>query len=224
MPDAVSVLCEFCGYDLTGTSPEGVCGECGEAVARSLPEHRTGSPWQTGGGSVCLVRTVLAVFRHPRSVWDRVRIAGPISFGLLAANATLAGLLYGVIADSLLAMPLFAAGVLALSMVEYFGLRFFGKRNGWRVSPAVSMTVVGHAGAGWLVAAIFAGVGFRVGVTMPGGVGVPGFLWSLVGRSTIEWRYLLPMGGFLGGMLVFEMLVYTGVRRCRFANPPTATL
>ncbi|MFG0292896.1 MAG: hypothetical protein ACF8MJ_07055 [Phycisphaerales bacterium JB050] len=224
MGESVSVLCESCGYDLTGSTPEGVCGECGEPVAASLPGCRTGSPWQIGGGPVSLARTILAVLTEPRSIWARLQMVMPGSFGLLVANAALAGIVYGVSVNALVAMPPFAIGVCVLSLVEYFGLRFFGKRHGWRVSPAVAMTVVGHAGVAWLVAGCLAGIGFWLGGAFSGGIEVPSFLRMLAGRGMIEWEHLLPVVGFLAGMLVFEVLVYIGVRRCRFANPPTATL
>ncbi len=46
-PVARPPTCEFCGYNLTGTSMDGRCPECGEPVAASLgPDVRTGTLWQ----------------------------------------------------------------------------------------------------------------------------------------------------------------------------------
>jgi hypothetical protein len=193
-------------------------------VARSLPELRMGTPWQVGGGPVCLVRTAGLVARKPRGIWGKVRIETGSSAGLLVANAALGGLLFGIVADSLVGIPAFALGVVGLSLIEYFGLRTFGKRHRWRVSPAVAMTVVGHAAAGWMVAGVLSAGGLRIGRELSGGVPIPSVLWSLMGRTVAEWVVVLPVAGFVLGMLVFEVLVYVGVRRCRFANPPTATL
>ncbi|MCP4594704.1 MAG: hypothetical protein GY842_28560 [bacterium] len=40
-------LCEFCGYNLTGTALASRCPECGEPVSASLgPDARPGPPWQ----------------------------------------------------------------------------------------------------------------------------------------------------------------------------------
>src|SRR5690606_6797278 len=97
MGESVSVLCESCGYDLSGSTPDGVCGECGEPVAVSLPGCRTDSQRQLGEGPVALVRTILAVSTEPRSIWARLQMVMPSSFGLLVANAALAGIVYGVI-------------------------------------------------------------------------------------------------------------------------------
>lgn len=224
MSDSTPLLCESCGYDLSGTDSDGLCGECGEAVMKSLPEKRTGSAWQNGGGPVCLVRTAGKVFSQPQKVWDEVRIDGRSSAGLLIACVVLAGLVFGVGIDSLVAMPLFAIGVGALSMVEYFGLRTFGRRRGWRVTRSVALTVVGHASVGWTVAAGLAAVGLHLGRSLDGGLIVPRVLWSLLGRAILEWALVLPIVGFIAGLLVFEVLVYVGIQRCRFANPPTATL
>lgn len=224
MSEHIPVLCEQCGYDLRGAASDGLCGECGEPVAASTPERRIGSPWQRGGGPVCLVRTATLVASRPRAVWGRLRIDGRSSLGLLLANTAVAGVLFGVAADSLVAMPLFALGITALSVIEYFGLRTFGRRNRWRVTPGVAMTVVGHAAVGWVAAALLAAVGLRVGRAIGGGLPVPRPLWNLVGQSSVDWATALPVGGFLVGMMVFEVLVYTGIRRCRYANPPSATL
>ncbi len=224
MPESVPVLCESCGYDLSGSERDGLCGECGAPVSESLPEQRPGSAWQRGGGPVCLVRTAALVARQPRGIWGTVRVDFVGSLGLLLANAAVAGLLFGITTDRLIGIPAFALGIVVLSMIEFVGLRIFGKRRGWRVSPEVAMTVVGHASAAWMLAAVLCGVGFRIGQSTDGGLPLPQAIWSIAGRSSIDWSVVLPVAGFLGGMLAFEVLVYIGVRRCRFANPPTATL
>ncbi|MCR9217825.1 MAG: hypothetical protein NXI14_11590 [bacterium] len=222
MADDHAFLCEFCGYDLTGADPSGVCGECGKPVAESLPDTRRGTVWQNGGGPVCLIRTGVAVARSPRGVWSRVRIDGRSSAWLLVANAVLAGVLFGVGVDSLGWAPVFASIVLALSFVEYLGLRTFGRKNRWRVTNGVALTVVGHASFGWLVSAILSSAGWQFGRTLGGGLGLPQGLWSLAGATVVSWSVVLGIAGFLCGLAVFEVLVYLGVRRCRFANPPSA--
>ncbi|MBM91658.1 MAG: hypothetical protein CMJ35_08605 [Phycisphaerae bacterium] len=51
------VRCEGCGYALDGLGRDGVCSECGLAVASSLPRARVGTPWQQGAGLGSLLRT-----------------------------------------------------------------------------------------------------------------------------------------------------------------------
>jgi hypothetical protein len=44
-------ICEFCGYNLTGTAIEGRCPECGTPAIESLgPDVRPGPGWERGGG------------------------------------------------------------------------------------------------------------------------------------------------------------------------------
>lgn len=222
MSENDTLLCEFCGYDLTGADADGVCGECGRRVAESLPEARSGTVWQNGGGPVCLVRTGISVATTPRGIWSRVRIDARSSAWLLVSNCVLAGLVFGIGIDSLAWAPVFAGVVLALSFVEYLGLRTFGRKNRWRVTNGVALTVVGHASFGWLLGGIGGAVGWRFGQTLPGGLGVPQGLWSLVGATSVAWGTVLGIAGFLCGLAVFEVLVYLGVRRCRFANPASA--
>lgn len=106
-----------------------------------------------------------------------------------------------------------------LTAIERRGIRFFGARRGWRITPAVADTVCAHAAVGWLISAI----AFWAGVAA---------LWFLEGlvparptRPSPVWVHtladllpLLPVLGLLLGLLTFETLVYLGMRRCRFAN------
>lgn len=117
-------------------------------------------------------------------------------------------------------IALWGAALLALAFltqVETWGVRFFGNRRGWRVTPTVADAVCGHASVGWLIAAVmWAGCALLVDT------GVARRLIATLGiprPSPSAWlRGLAPLAGFLLGLLVFEFLVFFGVRRNRFAN------
>ena len=47
MPDPTDVLCERCGYVLTGLPEAGRCPECGTPVADSIGTARLPPPWET---------------------------------------------------------------------------------------------------------------------------------------------------------------------------------
>ncbi|MFU8828587.1 MAG: hypothetical protein ACNA8P_04035 [Phycisphaerales bacterium] len=242
MPVFPSVLCEFCGYDLTGSGAVGVCGECGRDVAESLAQRRMGSPWQRATGLFSLLAawplTLMGVVVRPRRFWSEVTIESRRSLLLLVINAG-----FGTIAAWMIVaagwevgrtvgaveaagwMGLAVGFIMVLSGIEYSGLRVFGKRNGWRVTHGVAAAVVGHASVGWLVGLVLGAVGYQAGVSAGGrGIVLPVALQTLAGVSRIGWGVVLGVVGFGVGMMVFEVLVYLGVRRCRFANPPSARL
>lgn len=122
--------------------------------------------------------------------------------------------------------------VFALTMVEHAGIRFFAARRRWRLSRAAAWQVCGHASAGWLVAPVAAmavlvalttAVRF-FGLSMAGVVRLR--LGSLFDLGAVSVGQLVSAGllgaSALAGVLVFETIVYVGVRACRFANAPGA--
>ncbi len=117
----------------------------------------------------------------------------------------------------LLLLMLAVAGLVVLTAVEGAGVRFFGRRRGWRVTPAVAHTVCWHASIGWPIGVVLWGAGALAVDT-----GLVQRTLRTVGLATpytSAWiRALLPATGFFIGLLVFEFLVYFGVRRNRFAN------
>jgi hypothetical protein len=124
-----------------------------------------------------------------------------------------------------LAQSLGAAVVLGvLTWVEARGIRFFGRQREWRITKAVAWAVCAHASVGWIVMAVMPMVvlaGFYTaqrffGVAPNGTID----LGSRFGRVSLN---AAAQGGglvvaLIAGLLVFETLVYVGVRRCRFAN------
>lgn len=228
--DPTVLLCERCGYDLTGTPMQMSCAECGRAIRDSLPERRPGTPWQQGPGPVSFVRTVWMIARHPRAVWEVVRIERWDSavFGAICMVIASAIMWVGVsftsiavdLRSGLGAMLLIGLGTLfmmILEKIEVIGLIIIGRKNGWRVTREISQAVCGHASVGWIVAGVLVGIGWQLGTRLPAA--------PLV-NSTPSWmnpivtslQFVLPGIGFFIGMMVFETLAYLGVRRMRWAN------
>ncbi len=236
------LLCETCGYCIDGLPEAGTCPECGRSVHSSLPERRIGSAWQREQTAKAAWETWREVSRRPRAAFAAVRIESETSrrlrtgighrCGTWAALPLLAvaTLLYALalaspnahglvpVALSVLVMgPVVwsttALTFLALVGIEQWGVRLIGRRRGWRVTPTVAAAVCYHASPAWLVgarvwcAAWLLVLGF-VALAPP----MPGY--------EVQWILLLPFLGPLIGLVWFEVLVYIGIRQCRYANPP----
>lgn len=219
--DEFTLLCETCGYTLEGQPPGSICPECGRPLAESLPERRNRVPgmWE--------------MLRHPRSSFDaaaiedpdvagrramvRCMIAGAFITGAvvvgwvpwwLVGEGVLTAVFYSAVALITAVMAATVAGLilLLLTWIESRGLRFFGARHGFRVTRPVAETVCSHACVGWVVGSVvwFSG-------------------WVFIGAGVIL-DLLAPIGlvlamlGAVAGLLIFEVLAYVGLRRCKFAN------
>lgn len=217
--DRDALLCEHCGYHLAGLASQEHCPECGLAISESLPVRRVGTPWQRRPSAGAWLLTGLRTLRHPISAWSRMRIEWPRSVALLVLNALLAAALLsgaavwrfggGPIAV-ILSTALTAMGLLLLTLIEWFGVRFFSNRRDWRLTPEVGWTICGHASIGW----IFAGP--AVGL-LALGLKAASTLWPAAGRVPF---FLIFAGGLFTALMLFETLVYIGSRRCKFANRP----
>ncbi len=224
------VLCEECGYDLDALRDAAeACPECGEPLSASAPERRTGSPWQSGAGIRTWMRTLRRLLASPRTLFRELRIEARLSRRLLITNITLASLIctgailaggpYGLAARPTYAVEFFLIGIALLgflSGIEIFGIRFFGRRRGWRTDLVIATTVCGHASYGWLVSAVLIAFVWQ---------------WQQWCRVLDQWAsgwdspvlpsqltpFLLGLAFFVG-MIVFETYVYLGFRACRFAN------
>lgn len=254
------LLCESCGYSIGTLPAHAPCPECGRPATQSLPEYRTGSPWQVRPTLWSWVRTNWRVLRHPDDLYERVMIVPGKGRGLLLLNVVVAafflvdpwtGVLVGDPARAarntdrlsetityawVLGIQVGAAALilLVLTWVEGLGLRFFGARRGWRVTRDVASQVCAHASVGWIFAALFPLVALALSTALVrnfpewGGrfmnqrIDLSAFTPWAKRVSVGELVTLLGLvGGFLGGLMVFEMLVYVGVRRCRYANAPS---
>lgn len=232
-----TLLCETCGYVLEGLAEEGNCPECGRAIASSLPSARAGTPWDRGPSVRSWFATGWMVVTRPGRTFERVRIDRPQLGGLFVANviagAALATIPMGIavarwlwreFTEAAIAVPiaiLIPAGAWALvallfvllTSIERTGLVIIGRAHRWRVTWTVTASVCELASAGWVIA------GLAVGLTS---------LIPLFVERRVRYRWLGPwaeevtlgvcVGAALIGLLIFETLVYIGVRRCKFAN------
>lgn len=225
-PHPSTLLCEGCGYSIEGLPTTGACPECGRAIASSLPERRLGSPWQRGPSLRSWWQTSLGLLRAPRAFWDQVRVDDPAR-GLLvdqcwiaAAGLALIPLivfapihrwdtLLPLLVAALVILVLGASVLMGLTLIEATGARFFASRRGWRVPRAAAWSICAHAGVGWVLAG-WLGLALAL-------LGHPAALLAGAPRAVLwsGWGALL---GMTAGFLVFEVLVYLGVRRLRYAN------
>lgn len=239
---ANELLCEGCGYVLEGSRSVPACPECGLAVADSMPERRKGTPWQqrpSVGNWLC---TSWMTLRHPARTFRAARIDPALRWrdeGLLWDNlaaASVLGLLVlmlgfagdvfsalGGVATAVVFSPIVVLPLAMLTELERIGIRFFGRRRGWRIDRAASLVVCAHASIGWVIATVLASVGFLVSWPLhdlvrrqytPGAANA----YSLDVYRAIP--VVMPLLGFFVGLLVFETLVWIGVRACKFANRP----
>lgn len=115
------------------------------------------------------------------------------------------------------------AAFLLLTLIEYRGIRFFSARRGWRLTKVAAWQICAHASIAWILCGIF-----------------PLMLLALR-EASVRWLHYTPSGtlnlgpamplvsvqdliagggvllGYFVGMMAFEMLVYIGVRKCRYA-------
>ncbi len=227
--DEFTLLCESCGYPLTGLATAGRCPECGQPIAESVPERRPGSAWQRQPSLRSWLATNADAIRRPVVSFRAMRVETERSGLLFVVNITAASLVvalgvsYGLFWDDWLS-GCFAALLVAfvvwivlavLTLIEYGGVQFFGSRSRWRVTPSVAWSVCAHSTVGWLVGAIGGGLAFAL------------WTWRInldrLLPLAIEFALLILIAaGPMSGLIIFETLVYIGIRRCRFANriPP----
>lgn len=145
-----------------------------------------------------------------------------VTSGLGAAIPAL-GLLYtgfsGVASKGSYVIGFFMTGwvaMLALSMIEFLGVRFFGGRRGWRVDAPVAACVVSHASVGWIGAGVIVAFAWQVFAGLVAAGKMPMFVY--LGPEPVHTTLLVLGGSMVLGIVVYESLVFFGVRAMKYAN------
>ncbi len=230
IPDDSVLLCEGCGYEIDLVEG-GLCPECARPVADSLGEARTGSPWQRNPGVLTWLRTGWDMLARPVREFDSVRV-DPDDRVLLWANSVVAGVLLAFawpiiqhdlvsssspMIDFMIVAPLGVLIVRALIAVEQWGTVFFGRRRGWRITPAIARAICAHAAIGWVIGGGLSLAGWLLGTVLEASLRTSAL--GLVRPIVILSPRWMPIAGLLAGMMVFELLSHIGMRRMRFVNP-----
>jgi hypothetical protein len=175
-----------------------------------------------------LVKTPSSLFgemriRHPEDLalcFGSVCISSaPGAVFVLVLGATHIDLTYypylQVIIAAVAVFFLTGALLAVLSWIEYIGVDFFSRRRNWRVQKHVARAVCANAMPGWMPTGVFVSIGLGLLSALQFMAGeVPTNLQPWVQTAAVA----MPVLGFIAGMLIFETLVYIGVRRCKFAN------
>lgn len=234
VPGPEVLLCERCGYVLEGTPRDGVCAECGKPVVESLPERRVGSEWQRAQTFQAWRECAVALHKSPSAVWKALGITRAdhhaAEYGCIAGTVPIA---CAYVLSARRADNGFQAILVGLFLVSFFtwlalyfltwieakGVEFFSKRRGWRVPRSLAWAITSHASATWWVATTILSFGLWQADRLEhwANSAVPASMQAFVPLTGA----IVPLAAFALGMLVFETLVYQGVRTCKFANVPT---
>ncbi|MBX3361419.1 MAG: hypothetical protein KF705_08290 [Phycisphaeraceae bacterium] len=228
--DEYTLLCERCGYVLEGLAQDGNCPECGTPIAESLPGNtRTGTDWQRSPAPHSFLTTLWRTLAQPRRTFDRLRIDARSTGSLEAWTTLLAAALFvapsfvyyalrvlfgpnpaqrSILQDAALGVAGLIGGTLIVALIlsiltgiERTGIRAYGRVHRRRITYAIANSVCAHACVGWLTAAVLFSIALLVARSV-------GSFWWLV----------LPTLALFLGLLHFEILVWLGVKRCRYAN------
>lgn len=239
IPAPNELLCEKCGYPIGHIEGWKRCPECGTRFRDSYPDTREGSVWQQRDGNGRWLWTNIETLWRPRYAMRRIRIDRRSSAFLMHANLMVAatmnaiGWLYASSAQINPAMFLWLGvygGILLLIFIETIGVRFYARADSrrWRVTPDVAWVVCHHASVGWVIGGIlmlFVWVADPVRPLIYSEAADKLTLKHLgvsISTYSTELRLAQLLIPFATGMLIFETLVFFGVRQCRFANTPAS--
>ncbi len=241
MDRALPILCENCGYDIDslvarlGAEPGLKCPECSKAIAASLPERRTGTPWQVRPGLRSWWRTNKATLNRPRR-HERTLVSLPIrAASLMLFNCVSAALLTTVaikatgaalsrgwewrptVMDAVGTAKILAS-ILALIIAHVPVLWLIGRGRQYPRAWARAWTIVGHASAAALLMPVLA-VPFIALSRMP-----RGHYWGFESPTAqLVWDVagaVFSFAALVGPLVMFELATWSGFRAMRFANPP----
>ena len=227
-PGPTNFQCESCGYDIRGLATADRCPECGTRAAESMPERRTGTPWQRGSGFSGYFATLSQAIFRPTSLIRFARRNPGKDFGFDILNALLSAAMPN--AATTLSMLLYTAGMdedpfyllgaafffLILTVAFSFAIAFAALIIFYAAWAAAAVTTrrfttdeglpSASAASSWLVLGAA-----TCAVSFP--------LAALIGRPALV---LFPLG-LLAGWTGYAVACYRNLTALRFANwPPTS--
>jgi hypothetical protein len=238
-PDEYTLLCERCGYIIEGLPTDLPCPECSRPIALSLPERRTGTPWQQRRTARTLVHTWWRTLRHPLLTFDTLRLDEIRGFGMVVHTLFVCSVVCCLVASileiptidqpQLLFFPIVVYAVFAfiLGAALFFVIDLSGHalRILWRcgerqITPDTGWHIIGVASVGWVLTYAIWLAGWSA-TEIWRIIDPPLSDYELRQRVGYElFNILLPslLGGFAAGFTVFLAYALLGFHRLRYAN------
>ena len=237
-PDEYTLLCERCGYIIEGLPTDNPCPECNRPIALSLPERRTGTPWQQRRSVRTLVQTWWRTLRHPLLTFDTLRLDEIRFFGMIVPTLLLCsgGCLFiacvldiprteqiymlpiGLIFLTVISL-IPATALLMISGAVSIGLQVLSRALKARITPDTAWHIVGVASVGWVLT-------YAVWLTAWSALRIYRMIHPLTDyehrqRTMFELEYIeIPalLGGSAAGFAVVLGYALLGFYRLRYSN------
>jgi hypothetical protein len=117
----------------------------------------------------------------------------------------------------------------AMMAFEYFSVRFIAARRGWRLLPDAALQAVAHASVGWIVASVLGHLAWQLVFVALRFTDASSWIASSdllrkiqFGQSEVSLVFVAL--AYFAGMFWFELIVFRGIRRMRFANAPRGAI